>query len=87
MQMFTVDVPAGWRGPLGLTTADLAIGHGDWNLGLKEGGHHRFVADLLPGIPAVAWPLVALLLAAGTWVLFRGSGVSRLRASRLPRSR
>jgi hypothetical protein len=71
MQMYLADVPTGWRGPLGLTAADLAIGHGDWNLGLKDGGHHRFVADLLPGIGAVAWPLTALLFAAGTWLLFR----------------
>ena len=91
MQMYLADVPHGWRGPLGLTAADLRIGHGDWNLGLKEAGRHRFVADLLPWIGGLAWPLAALLLAAGTALLFRaafkGSGAPRLRESGLRCSR
>ena len=71
MQMYTTDVPADWKGPLGLSAGDLAIGSGQWNLMQKEGGHHRFVADLLPGVDFLAWPLVALLFAAGVLLLVR----------------
>jgi hypothetical protein len=86
MQMYLADVPSDWRGPLGLTAADLRIGHGDWNLGLKEGGHHRFVADLLPSIGLLAWPLIALLLAAGAGLLFRAQRKRRTSASRVEAS-
>jgi hypothetical protein len=86
MQMYLADVPSDWRGPLGLTAADLGIGHGDWNLALKGGGHHRFVADLLPSIGLLAWPLMALLLAAGAGLLFRDQRKRRTSASRVEAS-
>jgi hypothetical protein len=86
MQMYLADVPSDWHGPLGLLAADLRIGHGDWNLALKEGGHHRFVADLLPSVGLLAWPLIALLLAAGAGLLCRDQRKRRTSASRVEAS-
>jgi hypothetical protein len=78
IQSYPLDLPGTWRGPWGLTFDDLAIMPAnlriipaDWNWGVKVGGRHLFVADLLGSLVRIPLALVASLFAIGTATLLR----------------
>jgi len=73
LQSYPLELPDGWSGPLGLTRDDLLFTMAEWNWGVKRGGRHLFVADLLGSrtwFPAI---LVTALFVGAAVMLFRAA--------------
>jgi hypothetical protein len=60
LQAYPLDLPAAWRGPLGLTGSDLFIGFTEANWILKRDGGLGFLGDRAAGVA----PLLAFVAAA-----------------------
>ncbi|HZM69363.1 MAG TPA: hypothetical protein VFB95_03220 [Candidatus Cryosericum sp.] len=71
LQSYPLDLPDGWRGPLGLDLVDLRLMMAEWNWHGKVADRHWFVADLLGRLTWIPAILAAVLFAAGALTLLR----------------
>ena len=71
LQAYPLDLPASWRGPLGLTYQDLARMMATWNWGEKMSGRQEFVSDAIGGAAWLLVPILLLLFAAAATTLLR----------------
>jgi hypothetical protein len=74
LQSYPLDLPVGWRGPLGLGVDDLRRMMAEWNWRDKTAGMHRFVADALGSLARVPAVLAAVLFTTGVVTLLRQAG-------------
>lgn len=71
LQSYSLDLPDGWQGPLGLGPDDLRRMMAEWNWGAKTVGGHKFVAEVLGRGAAIPVVLVAALFMVGVAALLR----------------